>query len=126
VFGKRKPQLEMSELLNAEGKRQGRGDAALPWDKRITKSWGSPATARRGFAHGVGTDFLPFQMGKIQAGQRFVEELSLLYIMAARIIHGEPGSMIRAILAVGHIVMRVVMMTRHVRMRVALQCGVAI
>jgi hypothetical protein len=65
-------------------------------------------------------------MGKIQVGQRFVEQLSLFYMMAARIIHGEPGSVIRAILAVGHIVMRIVMITRHVRMRVALGCGVAI
>ena len=47
-------------------------------------------------------------------------------MVAARIIHGELNSVIRAILAVGHIVMRVVMMTRHVGMRVALGRGVAI
>ncbi|MGB8522658.1 MAG: hypothetical protein WCD43_06810, partial [Candidatus Acidiferrales bacterium] len=125
AYSKRKPQLEMWELLNAEGKRQGRGDAALSWDKRITKSWGCSATARRGFAHSVGTDCSPFQTGKIQVGHRFVEQLSLVYMMTARIIHGEPGSVIRAILAVGHIAMRIVMMTRQVRMRVALGCGVA-
>jgi hypothetical protein len=65
-------------------------------------------------------------MRKIQVGRRFVEQLSVVYMMAARIIRCEPGSVIRAIPAVGHVVMRAVVMARHVRMRLALGRGVAI
>jgi hypothetical protein len=55
-----------------------------------------------------------------------VEQLSLVYMMAARIVHGEPDAVIRAILAIRHIVMHKVAVARHVRMRLALGSGVAI
>jgi hypothetical protein len=64
-------------------------------------------------------------MRKIQVGQRFAEQLCLVYVAAVGIIRCEPGLVIRANLAGGHIVMRAVMMTGHGRMRMALRSGVA-
>lgn len=126
VLGKRKRPLELWKFLNAERKYQRRGNAALSRSKRIIKCWACLASARRGFARGVKTDCLRGRARKSQAVGRFVEQASLVYVMAARITHREPDSVIRAILAVRHILMRLVTMTRHIRVRVALGSGVAI
>jgi hypothetical protein len=63
---------------------------------------------------------------KNQAVGRFIEQLSLVYMMAARIVHDEPDALIRAILAIGHIVMHKAAVAPHVRMRLAVGSGVAV
>ena len=47
-------------------------------------------------------------------------------MMAARIVHDEPDALIRAILAIGHIVMHKAAVAPHVRMRLAVGSGVAV
>jgi hypothetical protein len=126
VRGKRKRRLELWKFLNAERDHPGCGNATLSRGERIIKRWICLATARRGLAHGVTTGCMPVCARKSQTVGGFVEHLSLVYRRAARITYRESDSMTRAIWAVRHIVMRVVMMTRRVRKRVTWGGAVAI